>query len=45
MIILPATFDYSLLLHDFWVFATPFIVIAFIFAAARVIKKSFGLIP
>ena len=40
MISLPPGFDYTQLMHDFFMFASPFIGIAALFAAFHVVKKT-----
>lgn len=40
MISLPPGFDYIQLMHDFFAFATPFIGISGLFAAAYLIRKA-----
>lgn len=42
MITLPATFDYSLLMSDFFSLSLPFIVIAALFVGYRLIVKVIG---
>lgn len=39
MISLPPGFDYLQLMHDFFAFATPFIAISGLFAAAYLVKR------
>jgi len=40
MIRLPVGFDYAQLMHDFFTFATPFVVIICLFSVAYIIKKA-----
>lgn len=40
MILLPTSFDYVQLMVDFFALSTPFVVIAVMFAASFIVKRS-----
>jgi hypothetical protein len=42
MLSLPPNFDYGLLMNEFFACAAPFVAIAVLFVAYRVVVKSFG---